>query len=56
MLVVRVLLLNQTNWSILDKGKLPFGHAWLRLVKSTNILHFLFDIFTMTTFATFIIH
>ena len=44
-------IVESTNWLILGRGKLSFGHAWLRSVKSTHILHFLFEFFTMMTLA-----
>ena len=41
-----------TSWSILGRGKLSFGQALFRSVKSTHILHFPFVFFTKTTFAS----
>ena len=41
-----------TSWSILGRGKLSFGHALFRSVKSTHILHFPFAFFTRMTFAS----
>ena len=40
------------SWSILGRGKLSFGHALFRSVKSTHTLHFPFAFFTRTTFAS----
>jgi len=37
--------------SIRGRGKLSFGHAMLRSVKSTHILHFPLDFFTKITLA-----
>jgi len=50
-LSITCLAIESTNWSIHGRGKLSFGQALFKLVKSTHILHFLFDFLTMTTFA-----
>ena len=41
-----------TSCSILGRGKLSFGHALFRSMKSTHILHFPFTFFTRTMFAS----
>jgi hypothetical protein len=41
-----------TNWSIRGRGKLSFGQALLRSVKSTHIPHLPLAFFTMTTLAS----
>jgi hypothetical protein len=38
-----------TIWSIRDNGKLSFGQALLRLVKSMHIRHFPLFFYTITT-------
>ena len=46
------LAVESTKVSILGSGQLSFGHALLRSVKSTHILHFPLFFLTMTTFAS----
>ena len=46
------LIVEFTNWSIRGKGKLSFGHAWLRFVKSTHILYLPLFLFTITILAS----
>ena len=41
--------IESTSCSIFGKRKLSFGHALLKSVKSTHIIHFPFAIFTSTT-------
>jgi hypothetical protein len=41
-----------TRRSIRDNGKLSLGHALLRSVKSTHILHFLVVFLTKTTLVS----
>ena len=43
---------SSTSWSILGRGKLSLEHALFRSVKSTHILHFPLEFFTMTTLAS----
>jgi phosphoglycerate dehydrogenase-like enzyme len=42
------LVVESTNTSMRGRGKLSFGQALLRSVKSTHILHFPLDFFTKT--------
>ena len=46
-----VLEVESTSASMRGRGKLSFGQALLRSVKSIHILHFPLDFFTMTTFS-----
>ena len=45
-------VVESTSWSILGRGKLSFGHALFRSVKSIHILHFSFAFFTRTTLVS----